>query len=221
MAGPGAATGATARIRQLEADLALERGLREGAEKQLAACKKRVADLKQMQQDRAVEGTTSQAGPRGPRTGPDWAALPEDLLVKVAATLVAQKAAAEEAWLKEQGVSEEGLQRTLAIRKLDGPSLFAFAMVCKPWRRAQRKVGGPLRSRAVADVILTGRLDVVKWALAEGCPRDSSQEDGGQMVSTCSAAPGGRGLTRKKRIWPVSPPADAANIRSSSTWCSG
>ena len=46
-----------------------------------------------------------------------------------------------------------------------------FARVCKPWRKAQLKVGGPLRTRVKSDVLLPGRVALAKWALAEGCPR--------------------------------------------------
>merc|ERR1719198_31379 len=60
----------------------------------------------------------------------------------------------------------------MAERKRKGTCcLFVFALVCKPWRKAQLKVGGPLRSRVCSDVILPGRVALVKWALAEGCPR--------------------------------------------------
>ena len=34
----------------------------------------------------------------------------------------------------------------------------------------QPKVGGPLRSRVKSDVLLPGRVELAKWALAEGCP---------------------------------------------------
>ena len=46
-----------------------------------------------------------------------------------------------------------------------------FALVCKEWRKAQLKVGGPLRTRVESDVILPGSAALAKWALAEGCPR--------------------------------------------------
>ena len=51
-----------------------------------------------------------------------------------------------------------------------------FARVCKGWRRAQRKVGGPLRTRVASDVVLPGQVALVKWALAEGRPRDGKVE---------------------------------------------
>merc|ERR1719506_1681881 len=66
----------------------------------------------------------------------------------------------------------------MAKRKSDGNCpLFVFAMVSKPWRKAQLKVGGPLRTRVKSDVIGPGRGALVKWALAEGCPRESSQSE--------------------------------------------
>ena len=42
---------------------------------------------------------------------------------------------------------------------------------CKEWRKAQLRVGAPLRSRVDSDVILPGSVALVKWALREGCPR--------------------------------------------------
>ena len=115
-------------------------------------------------------GTT---GGGGPRAGPDWArGLPDLVLEKVAATLVAQTEAGWAARLKEWGHSEEYIQEKLAKRKRDGNCpLFVFARVCKPWRKAQLKVRGPLRTRVESDVILPGSVALAKWALAEGCPR--------------------------------------------------
>ena len=57
------------------------------------------------------------------------------------------------------------------MRKRDSNCLFIFARVCKGWRKAQLKVGGRLRTRVRSDVILPGSVALVKWALAEGCPR--------------------------------------------------
>ena len=101
----------------------------------------------------------------------DWAGLPEDLLVKVAGTLVAQNEAGWAAHLKEMGWNEEQIQGTMEKRKHDGNCLFIFARVCKPWRKAQLKVGGPLRTQVWSDVILPGSVALAKWALGEGCPR--------------------------------------------------
>merc|ERR1711965_65905 len=50
--------------------------------------------------------------------------------------------------------------------------LFVFALVCKGWRKAQLKVGGPLRTRVESDVIMPGQVALVKWARAEGYARD-------------------------------------------------
>ena len=47
------------------------------------------------------------AGPGPPRPGSGWAGLPEDLLVKVASTLVAQTEAGWAAQCKEWGWDEE------------------------------------------------------------------------------------------------------------------
>ena len=101
----------------------------------------------------------------------DWAGLPEVLLVKVAETLVAQN----EAGFKKghpRYWTEERIQEEMAKRKVDGNCLFVFARVCRGWRKAQLKVGGPLRTRVGSDVIGPGSVALVKWALAEGCPRD-------------------------------------------------
>ena len=68
--------------------------------------------------------------------------------------------------------TEEEIREMMAKRKRDGNCLYIFARVCKGWRKAQGKVGGPLRTRVCSDVILPGRVELVNWALAEGCPRD-------------------------------------------------
>ena len=102
----------------------------------------------------------------------DWAGLPQDLLVKVAGQLVAQTEAAH---LKGVGFPEKMIQEQIAKLKLDGNSLFMFARVCKGWRKAQLKVGGPLRTQVYSDVIAPGSVALVKWALAEGCPRESDR----------------------------------------------
>ena len=83
--------------------------------------------------------------------------------------------------------TEERIQAEMARRKRDGNCpLFVFAMVCKPWRKAQLgvKVGGPLRTRVKSDVILPGSVALAKWALAEGCPR----ERGSGSTMACAAA---------------------------------
>ena len=101
----------------------------------------------------------------------DWAGLPEDLLVKVAAKVVAQNEAGWAAQQKRNGYREEVIQEEMAARKREGNCLFIFARVCKGWRKTQLKVGGRLRTRVVSDVILPGSVALAKWALAEGCPR--------------------------------------------------
>ena len=102
----------------------------------------------------------------------DWAGgVPAEVLEKVAGKVVAQTEAGWAAHLKEWGWSEERIQEEMAKRKRKGNCLFVFARVCKGWRKAQLKVGGPLRTRVHSDVILPGRVALVKWALAEGFPR--------------------------------------------------
>ena len=113
----------------------------------------------------------------------DWAGgLPKEVLAKVVGKLVEQT---EAAWVARVAageesfrvVTEEEIQEMLAKRKRDGSCLFVFAMVCKEWRKAQLKVGGPMCTRAQSDVILPGRVALVKWALAEGCPREHEDRD--------------------------------------------
>ena len=137
----------------------------------------------------AEQGPESQQAPGptggdGPRPGPDWAGLPEHLLMKVAGKLVAQNEAGWAAWLKERAPrywTEERIQEEMAKRKRDGNCpFFVFARVCKPWRKAQLKVRGPLRTRVKSDVIMPGSVALAKWALVEGCPRED--ENGFNMA---------------------------------------
>ena len=127
------------------------------------------------------------AGGGDPRAGSDWANLPADLLERVAATLVAQTEAGWATQRKERNPAywtEETLQERMAKRKVDGNCLFVFARVCRAWRKAQLKVGGPLRTRVQSDVILPGREALAKWALAEGCPRVDRYGDNMAKVGT-------------------------------------
>ena len=123
--------------------------------------------------DQGSAGTGSPGvAPGGdPGPGPDWAGLPEDLLVKVAGTLVAQTEAGWAAQLKKEGNADWYIQEEMARRE-GNCCLFVFARVCKEWRKAQLKVGGPLRTRVKSDVLLPGGVALAKWALAEGCPRE-------------------------------------------------
>ena len=105
----------------------------------------------------------------------DWAGgLPDEVLATVAGKVVAQTEAGWAAQLKERyNHSEEMIQEEMAWRKSNGNCpFFVFARVCKPWRKAQLKVGGRLRTRVRSDVLLPGNVALVKWALAEGCPRE-------------------------------------------------
>ena len=102
----------------------------------------------------------------------DWAGgLPEEVLEAVAGAVVAQTEAAWAGHLGAWGRHSERIEKKLAERKRDGNGLFVFARVCKEWRKAQGKVGGPLRTRVRSDVLLPGRVALAKWALKEGCPR--------------------------------------------------
>ena len=42
----------------------------------------------------------------------------------------------------------------MAKRKREGHSLFAFAMVCRAWRKVQLEVGGKLFTRVESNLIL-------------------------------------------------------------------
>ena len=76
-------------------------------------------------------------------------------------------------------MSETRIQEKMAKRKRDGNCLFIFARVCKEWRKAQLKVGGPLCTRVRSDVFLPGSVALVKWALKEGCPTMTWDNDNG------------------------------------------
>ena len=122
--------------------------------------------------------TPGAAGGVDPEELRDWAGLPEVLIEKVAETLVAQTEAGWAPKLKEgdpDGWTEEELQALARKRKGNCP-LFVFARVCKNWRKAQLKVGAPLRTRVRSDVLLPGSVALAKWALAEGCFRDDGNE---------------------------------------------
>jgi len=99
--------------------------------------------------------------------------VPDEVLAQVAEALVAQTEAGWLAQRKKDGWwTEEGIQREIAERNHQGNCLFVIARVCRRWRKAQLKVGGPLRTRVGSDVIAPGRVALAKWALAEGCPRE-------------------------------------------------
>ena len=132
--------------------------------------------------------TPGATGGAAPRARSDWAGLPEDLLVKVAETLVVQTEAGEAARLKQRGLREDLIQERMAKREHDGNCcLFVFARVCKRWRKAQLKVGGPLRTRVKSDVLLPGSVALAKWALVEGCPRE---DDLSRTMAQVAAAHG-------------------------------
>ena len=121
----------------------------------------------------------------GPEVWRDWGnafgeGLPDEVLAKIGTALVAQTEAGWAADLKDMGNSEEEIQEEMAKRKRDGNCLFVFALVCRGWRKAQLKLGGPLLTRVLSDVAMPGSMALAKWALAEGCPREN--EDGATMA---------------------------------------
>ena len=200
MAGAGAGAGAEeaggaegaaleARVATLKAALAGEATELEAEQAELAERRARVALAERSVRARkaSVEETTKelaeaqrvldlhwkvQAARRDPNWR-DWAGgLPEELRVKIAKTHVAQTEAGWAAKLKQDlpHLTEEEIQDRMAERKRDGTCLFVFARVCKPWRKAQLKVGGPLCTRVFSDVVLPGKVELAKLALAGGCP---------------------------------------------------
>ena len=140
----------------------------------------------------AMQALTPGAPPEEERR--DWAGLPDELLAKIAETHISQTEAGWAAELKEWGHSEEYIQRKMAKRKRDGNCLFVFARVCKQWRKAQLKVGVPLlRTRVESYVAMPGSVALVKWALAEGCPRENGN---GFTMAAAAAAHGHQELVR-------------------------
>jgi len=118
----------------------------------------------------------------------DWArGLPDEVLAKVAGTVVSSNEADWAGGVKERfpNFTEVRIQEMIAQRKRDGKCLFVFARVCKGWRKAQLKVGGPLRTRLVSDMLLPGNVALLKWALAEGCPREDDR-NGSTMAHTAA-----------------------------------
>ena len=127
--------------------------------------------------ERQLERLAAIEAAGGPDVWRDWGnafgeGLPAEVLANVAGKVVAQTEAAWAAQLKQWGCSEEKIQEAMVNRKRDGTCLFVLARVCREWRKAQLKVGGPLRTRVHSDVIPPGRVALAKWALAEGCPRE-------------------------------------------------
>ena len=133
------------------------------------------------------------------RRSPEWRdwgnavgeGLPAQVLAAVAERVVAQTDA--EAWsigaltgpglvekVERQGrlpphsPVEDLFVEGLRLRAEEGSCLFPFAMVCKEWRKAQLNVGGGrLYSRVISDMIVPGRVELLRWALEEGgCPRE-------------------------------------------------
>ena len=134
--------------------------------------------------------------PRAPGAGPDWAHLPADLLAKVAGKVVALNEAGWAAHLRADRIGRWAIERKLQERQAQGHCLFVFAMVCKAWREAQLKVGGKLRSRALSDVVVPGRVALAKWALAEGCPRESARCPWARNLASIAARVGNLELVR-------------------------
>ena len=134
----------------------------------------------------------------------DWAeGLPDDVLAKIATAIVRQADAAFiesriqriKTWNNPQNKPSDYFEHITntranlykAQRAKPGRSLFVFATVCKRWRTVQQIVGNPLRSHAVTDVVRHGRVALAKWALANGCPNNTSWR-GTEMLMVDTAA---------------------------------
>ena len=129
----------------------------------------------------APRASTSAAEEEAPAPGPgdrsyrDWAGgLPADVLVAIATKLATEREEAYEAALEDLEYSKRGIREAMQIRAEDGHCLFPFAMVCKQWHRAQVRVGRRMCTRVEQDIVVPGRVELVKWALAEGCPREGA-----------------------------------------------
>ena len=174
----GARAGGEARVKaeaEREPPAGAEAGLAVGAPANRAARKDGEDEVAGAER-RLAPPRAAEAGTKDPAWR-DWAGgLPEKVLEQVARTLVAETEAAWAAWfLKEVDTdswTEARIQQVMEMRERGGNCLFVFARVCREWRKAQLKVGGPLRTRVCSDVIPPGRVALAKWALAEGCPRE-------------------------------------------------
>ena len=164
----GAGAGTVLKVKAANLDLDKDRGMDDPAMATLVAAMQALAP-----------------GATPPEERRDWAGLPLEVLENIAKKHIAQTEAGWAAHLKEvAGYSEEDIQVMMARRKREGNCLFVFAMVCKEWRKAQLKVGGRLRTRMDSDVTMPGQVALAKWALAEGCPRESG--DGPTMASAAA-----------------------------------
>ena len=155
----------------VEADLAEKRAELAATEARAARAGAAVAEARrQLGMHRALAAGTP------PEDWRDWAGgVPEEVLAKVAQKVVSQSDARWAAHLTSRDfVTEEDKRESIEERKAEeSQALLVFARVCKPWRKAQLKVGGRLRTGVVSDMILPGSVALAKWALAEGCPRDN------------------------------------------------
>ena len=155
----------------VEADLAEKRAELAATEARAARAGAAVAEARrQLGMHRALAAGTP------PEDWRDWAGgVPEEVLAKVAQKVVSQSDARWAAHLRSRDfVTEEDKRERMEKRNAEeSQALLVFARVCKPWRNAQLKVGGRLRTGVVSDMILPGSVALAKWALAEGCPRDN------------------------------------------------
>ena len=141
--------------------------------------------------DALKQNAVARAG--GPEVWRDWGnrfgeGLPAEVLAKIAETHAEADWAAglkrkNPDWWTEERIQEETAK---------GNCLFVFAMVGKAWRKAQLAVGGRLCTRVESDVIFPGSVALVKWALAEGCPRVR----GSQTMAQAAAFHGHLGLVQ-------------------------
>ena len=172
---PGGPEGAAleARLATLEAALAGEAAELEAERAALALAERSVrareASVEEMEKDVAEARRVLDLHRKGraARRDPNWRdwarGLPEEVLGKVVEKVVARTEAGFAAFLKQVlGWRDKKIQERMAKRERDGNCLFLFARVCKPWRKAQLRVGGPLRTRVRWDVIPPGSVALAK-----------------------------------------------------------
>ena len=136
----------------------------------------------------------------------DWAGLPSNVLAKVCDEVLVQANMDRFVKLSSRGVTNvmgelthhrDDIWPCLGAMMEEGLPLFVFARVCKGWRAAQQKFAAryenedrpPARlcTRVGFDLAASGRVELVKWALAEGCPTDNGHYSTPYTVANLAA----------------------------------
>ena len=70
-------------------------------------------------------------------------------------------------------IAREGYSAAVQRKMEEGGALglYPFARVCTFWWQAQRRLGAGLRA-TTADVVRRGRVELLQWALEDGCPTE-------------------------------------------------